>query len=62
MESEKTLEFTFEQKKHLTAPELTAFIKAFKNYDLNKDGTMDEKEFKNVMIDLGFRKITDEKV
>jgi Ca2+-binding EF-hand superfamily protein len=41
---------------------LTAFIKAFKNYDLNKDGTMDEKEFKNVMIDLGFRKITDEKV
>lgn len=62
MESEKTLEFTFEQKKHLAAPEQTAFVKAFKNYDLNKDGSMDEKEFKNIMIDLGFRKITDDKV
>lgn len=62
MESEKTLEFTFEQKKHLSAQEQTAFNKTFKNYDLDKNGTMDEKEFKNIMIDLGFRKITDEKV
>jgi len=37
-------------------------IKAFRNYDINNDGVMDEKEFKNIMIDLGYRKITDEKV
>jgi Ca2+-binding EF-hand superfamily protein len=34
----------------------------FGNYDINNDGVMDEKEFKNIMIDLGYRKITDEKV
>jgi hypothetical protein len=37
-------------------------IKAFNNYDLDKNGTMDEKEFKNIMIDLGHRKITDDQV
>jgi Ca2+-binding EF-hand superfamily protein len=38
------------------------FIKTFKSYDKNGDGVMDQSEFKNIMIDLGFRKITDEKV
>lgn len=37
-------------------------IKAFRNYDHNKDGVMDEKEFKSIMIDMGHRKITDEEV
>ena len=37
-------------------------IKAYKVYDLNKDGHIDEKEFKNVLIDIGYRKITDQKV
>jgi Ca2+-binding EF-hand superfamily protein len=27
---------------------------------LNGDGTIDTKEFKNCMINMGFRKITDE--
>jgi len=39
--------------------EQSGFIKAFKNYDRNHNGTLDEKEFKNVMIDLGHRKTTD---
>ena len=40
----------------------SSLIRAFKNYDKNSDGTMDQNEFKNIMIDLGYRKITDEKV
>jgi Ca2+-binding EF-hand superfamily protein len=57
-----TLEFTFDQKKVLNPQEMTALVKAFRNYDVNNDAVMDEKEFKNIMIDLGYRKITDEKV
>ena len=44
----------------MTPQEVAAYIKAFKNYDKNHDGTMDEKEFKSILIDLGERKITDE--
>lgn len=57
-----TFSFTFEQQKTITPQEQTAFIKTFKSYDKNGDGVMDQSEFKNIMIDLGFRKITDEKV
>lgn len=59
---EMTYEFTFEQQKKLGPEERSALIKSFRNYDLNKDGVMDESEFKNIMIDLGYRKITDEEV
>jgi len=55
-------EFTFEQKKRLGPEEQSALIKAFRNYDVNKDGVMDEKEFKNILIDLGERKVTDAEV
>ena len=34
----------------------------FKAYDKNKDGTMDSGEFKQVLIDLGKREITEEQV
>ena len=34
----------------------------FKHYDVNKDGSMDAKEFKQVCIDLGKRDITDDQV
>jgi len=44
----------------LSPQEISGFIKAFNNYDLNKDGTMDQKEFKNIMIDLGERKTDDQ--
>ena len=54
--------FTFSQehKKGLSAQEQTELTKAFKNYDKNGDGTMDAGEFKNIMVDLGHRKTTDE--
>lgn len=54
--------FTYsnEMKKVLSAQEQTELINAFKNYDKNSDGTMDAKEFKNIMIDLGHRKTTDD--
>jgi Ca2+-binding EF-hand superfamily protein len=60
-EEQKTIDYevTAEQRKHLSPQEISGFIKAFNNYDLNKDGTMDQKEFKNIMIDLGERKTDD---
>ena len=35
---------------------------AFKIYDADKNGTMDAKEFKQVLKDLGKRDVTDEQV
>lgn len=40
----------------------TNLAKAFFHYDTNGDKTMDEKEFKSVLNDLGFRDKTDEEV
>lgn len=54
--------FTNAMKKNISPQEQSMFIKAFKNYDKNGDGTMDQGEFKSIMIDIGYRKITDEKV
>ena len=54
--------FTNEQQKVLGPTERPSLIKAYKAYDINKDTTIDQKEFKNVLIDIGYRKITDEKV
>lgn len=62
MESEHNYDTTKEQQKHLNPEETQTFIRAFKNYDKNKDGHMDESEFKNIMIDIGMRKITDDQV
>jgi hypothetical protein len=59
---EPTYDFTFDQQKLLGPEERSALIRSFRNYDTNKDGVMDKKEFKNIMIDLGYRKITDEEV
>ena len=59
---EPDYEFTFAQKKNLGPEEQQSYIKAFRNYDVNKDGVMDEGEFKSILIDLGHRKITDQEV
>jgi len=55
------LEITNEQKKTLTPQDQSECIRAFRNYDKNNDGTMDQTEFKNIMIDIGYRKISDDK-
>lgn len=60
--AEHNYEFTVEQRKNLDPEEQQTFIRAFKNYDKNKDGKMDQSEFKNIMIDIGMRKITDDDV
>ena len=39
---------------------LIELIHVFKVYDKNKDGTMDSGEFKQVLIDLGKRDITED--
>ena len=54
--------FSFEQKKTITPQEQATFIKAFRNYDKNQDSRMDQTEFKQIMVDMGYRKITDDKV
>ena len=53
MEPAQKYEFTFEQKKHVNAEEQGILIKAFKHYDADKSGTIPEKEFAQVMIDMG---------
>jgi len=45
----------------LKPQEQTELVKCFRSYDKNGDGHMDQNEFKNIMIDLGYRKITDDK-
>ena len=52
-------EVTAEQRKNLTPQEISGFIKSFNNYDKNKDGHMDESEFKAIMIDMGHRSTSD---
>ena len=67
---------SFELKKHFTPQEITGESKfpriidlislelqhAFKCYDTDKNGTMDMKEFKQVLKDLGKRDVTEEQV
>ena len=62
MENAPQREFSFEHKKTLTPQDQSALIKAFAFYDKNSDNTMDAKEFKTILVDLGYRKITDDKV
>jgi len=37
-------------------------VQVFKAYDKDKNGTMDSSEFKQVLIDLGYRDVTEETV
>jgi len=47
-------------KKNFTPSEITELQHAFKLYDLDKNGTMNAHEFKQVLIDLGKRDVTDQ--
>jgi len=51
---------SFEMKKHFTPQEITELQQTFKHYDVDKNGSMDLKEFKQVLKDLGKRDITEE--
>jgi len=55
------LDFSLDQKKSLNSSDQAMITRAFRNYDKDNNGVMDQKEFKNIMIDIGYRKITDEK-
>lgn len=55
-------EISFENKKHFTPTEITDMQHAFKLYDSDKNGTMNAAEFKQVLVDLGKRDVTDEQV
>lgn len=73
VESSQTTEISydvnFEMKKHFTPSEITGTIylfdpfqelqHSFKLYDLDKNGTMNASEFKQVLLDLGKRDVTD---
>ena len=39
-----------------------SFLRAFKNYDKDNSGTIETNEFKSIMIDLGFRKVSDQEI
>jgi hypothetical protein len=62
MEAEDPLTYTFDDKKVINAEEQGIYKKFFKLYDKNGDGTMDQTEFKQIMVDMGARQITDDKV
>jgi Ca2+-binding EF-hand superfamily protein len=62
MEPEDPLSYTFDEKKVLSAEDQGIYKKFFKLYDKNGDRTMDQAEFKQIMIDMGYRQITDDKV
>jgi len=55
-------DISFEMKKHFSATEITELQHAFKLYDMDKNGTMNATEFKQVLLDLGKRDVTDEQV
>jgi len=47
---------------HISLEDQHTYIRAFKNYDVDGNGNIDKTEFKNLMIDMGRRKITDGEV
>lgn len=63
---------SFEMKKHFTPTEITGKLSspdrsldmqhAFKLYDSDKNGTMNATEFKQVLVDLGHRDVSDAQV
>ena len=47
-------------RKVFNAEQITELITAFKNYDTDKSGTIDDKEFKNALKAMGHDEVTDD--
>jgi hypothetical protein len=69
--TQPSYDVSFEMKKHFTPTEITGNLflyiildmqHAFKLYDLDKNGSMNATEFKQVLVDLGKRDVTDDQV
>lgn len=58
----QTLTVPFSYRKIFNPEQCTELVNAFKTYDKNKDGTMDAKEFKQVLKDLGYSEISADQV
>ncbi len=58
----QSYDVSFEMKKNFTPTEITDMQHAFKLYDTDKNCTMNAQEFKQVLIDLGKRDVTDDQV
>ena len=52
----------FSYRKIFSPEECSELVNAFKAYDMNKDGTMDAGEFKQVLKDLGHSEVKPEQV
>jgi hypothetical protein len=62
VEATQEYEVPFLYRKKFSPEESTEMVKSFKNYDVNKDGHMDKKEFKAALVDMGHRDVTDERI
>lgn len=73
--TQPSYDVSFEMKKHFTPSEITGkqenlpfnnhcleLQHAFKLYDMDKNGTMNAQEFKQVLKDLGKREVSDDQV
>ena len=60
MEAVDPYKVSYELSKHFGPEQLTELTRAFKNYDADKNGTLDKTELRTVMIDLGLREVTEE--
>lgn len=54
-------EVPYMYRKNFNPEQISEMLNCFKNYDKDKSGTIDAKEFKDALISMGHRDITDEK-
>lgn len=47
-------------RKYFNPEQITELLQAFKNYDADKSGTIDGKEFKNALKAMGHNEVSDE--
>lgn len=62
MVDKKTYEIPFMYRKLMTLDEQAQVIRSFKNFDKNGDGTVDSKEFKSLLVDMGRKDVSDDQV